>query len=50
LPNVAFKNTDGTTVLIVLNSSGSQQSFNIKIDGKTASSTLANGSVATYVW
>ncbi|MDB5149681.1 MAG: glucosylceramidase, partial [Mucilaginibacter sp.] len=50
LPNVAFKNTDGSKVLIVLNSSGSQQSFNIKIDGKTASSTLANGSVATYVW
>jgi glucosylceramidase len=50
LPNVAFKNTDGSTVLIVLNSSGSQQTFNFKIDGKTASSTLANGSVATYIW
>lgn len=50
LPNVAFKNTDGSKVLIVLNSSGSQQTFNFKIDGKSATSTLANGSVATYVW
>ncbi|AYL98157.1 glycoside hydrolase family 30 protein [Mucilaginibacter celer] len=50
LPNVAFKNTDGSKVLIVLNSSGSQQTFNFKIDGKSATSTLANGAVATYVW
>ncbi|MEO3402342.1 glycoside hydrolase family 30 beta sandwich domain-containing protein [Mucilaginibacter sp. CAU 1740] len=50
LPNVAFKNTDGSKVLIVLNSSGSQQTFNFKIDGKSANSTLAGGAVATYVW
>ena len=50
LPNVAFKNTDGSKVLIVLNSGSSQQTFNFKIDGKSATSTLAAGSVATYVW
>jgi glucosylceramidase len=50
LPNVAFKNTDGSKVLIVLNANTSQQEFSFKIDGKTASSTLAAGAVATYVW
>ncbi len=50
LPNVAFKNTDGSKVLIVLNSGSSRQDFSFKIDGKTASSSLAAGAVATYVW
>ncbi|MDN3581686.1 glycoside hydrolase family 30 protein [Mucilaginibacter flavus] len=50
LPNVAFRNTDGSTVLIVLNSGTSQQSFSFKIGGKTATSTLDAGAVATYVW
>jgi glucosylceramidase len=50
LPNVAFKNTDGSKVLIVLNSGSSPQNFSFKIDGKYASSTLAAGAVATYVW
>lgn len=50
LPNVAFKNTDGSKVLIVLNSGTSQQSFSFKIDGKTATSTLDAGAVATYIW
>jgi glucosylceramidase len=50
LPNVAFKNTDGSTVLIVLNSGTAQQTFSFKIGGKTATSTLGVGSVATYVW
>lgn len=50
LPNVAFKNTDGTKVLIVLNSSGSTQSFNIKFNSKIVTSTIGNGAVATYVW
>jgi glucosylceramidase len=50
LPNVAFKNTDGSKVLIVLNSSGSTQTFNIKFNAKIVTSTLSNGAVATYVW
>jgi len=50
LPNVAFKNTDGSKVLIVLNSSGSTQSFNIKFNSKIVTTSLANGSVATYKW
>ena len=50
LPNVAFKNTDGTKVLIVLNTSTSTQTFNIKYNGKTTTSTLNGGAVATYQW
>jgi glucosylceramidase len=50
LPNVAFKNTDGSKVLIVLNPGSTQQTFSFKIDGKSASTMLAAGAVATYVW
>jgi len=50
LPNVAFKNTDGKKVLIVLNPSAVTQNFNIKFNGKQVSPTLAGGAVATYVW
>jgi glucosylceramidase len=49
-PNVAFKTTDGKTVLIVINTSSSQGSFNIKFAGKTVSSSLNSGAVGTYIW
>ena len=48
--NVAFKNTDGTKVLIVLNTASTPQAFDIKFNGKIASTTLNGGSVATFVW
>lgn len=50
LPNVAFKNTDGTKVLIVLNTSASPQTFNLKFNGKIITSALNGGAVATYQW
>lgn len=50
LPNVAFKNTDGSKVLIVLNNTSSYQTFNIKFNNKVAAATLAGGAVATYIW
>lgn len=50
LVNVAFKNTDGTKVLIVFNGGTYVTSFNIKIGAKAGTSTLQKGSVATYVW
>lgn len=50
LPNVAFKTPDGKKVLIVLNNSGSQQTFNIKFNGKTTTPTLGNNAVATFIW
>jgi glucosylceramidase len=50
LQNVAFKNTDGTKVLIVLNTGTGTQTFNIKFNSKTVSSSLNAGAVATYRW
>ncbi|MDB5007229.1 MAG: xynC [Mucilaginibacter sp.] len=50
LPNVAFKNTDGSKVLVVLNSGSAAQTFNIKFNSKIVTSTLAAGAVATYKW
>ncbi|MGN6177624.1 MAG: glycoside hydrolase family 30 protein [Mucilaginibacter sp.] len=50
LANVAFKNVDGSKVLIVLNSSSTTQTFNIKFNSKIVTSTLISGALATYVW
>jgi glucosylceramidase len=50
LVNVAFKNVDGSKVLIVLNSSSTTQTFNIKFNSKIVTSSLISGAVATYVW
>ena len=50
LQNVAFKTTDGKTVLIVCNNNSSDTSFNIKYNGKVITSTLEKGAAATYVW
>jgi glucosylceramidase len=49
-PNVAFKTPDGKKVLIVLNNTNTDQTFNIKFKNKITTSTLNAGSVATYVW
>lgn len=50
LPNVAFKTPDGRKVLIVLNSSDNTEMFNIGFSGKSATTSLNGGVVATYVW
>ncbi|HWZ14648.1 MAG TPA: glycoside hydrolase family 30 beta sandwich domain-containing protein [Mucilaginibacter sp.] len=50
LQNVAFKNPDGTKVLIVLNTGNGAQTFNIQFNSKTVSSSLDAGAVATYKW
>lgn len=50
LQNVAFKNPDGTKVLIVLNTGTGAQTFNIQFNSKTVSSSLDAGAVATYKW
>lgn len=49
-PNVAFKNTDGSKVLIVLNNSNNVQTFNIKYNSKLVTTSLNGGAVATYTW
>ncbi len=50
LSNVAFKTTEGKKVLIVLNESVSNQSFNIQFNDMIVPTELAGGAVGTYVW
>jgi glucosylceramidase len=50
LEDVAFRNPDGSLVLLVLNSSGAKATFNIGWNGKYATYTLKPDSVATFVW
>ena len=50
LPNVAFRTTDGHTVLIVANYAKTPQIFAIRYRSEAASASLAAGAVATYVW
>jgi len=50
IANVAFLTPEGKKVLIVLNTGSQWQQFNIKFDGKTASTSLNGGAVGTYIW
>jgi glucosylceramidase len=51
LPNVAFKTPDGKVVVIVLNDSDSEKTFNIKIGNEAITTSLTSGSVGTYnIW
>jgi glucosylceramidase len=50
LSNVAFKTPGGKKVLIVQNDSSSNQTFNIRYNGKWVVASLDKGAVATFVW
>ena len=50
LDNVAFERKDGKTVLIVINTGEETRAFSIKHKGRFASTSLAAGAVATYIW
>ena len=50
LEDVAFRNPDGSLVLLVLNSGGSVAHFNIGWAGKYAAYGLPGGAVATFRW
>ncbi|RSK41262.1 glycoside hydrolase family 30 protein [Hymenobacter perfusus] len=50
LQNVAFKNPDGKKVLIVLNTGGTSQTFDIQYRNKAVTTSLAAGAAGTYVW
>ncbi|WP_316771800.1 glycoside hydrolase family 30 protein [Pedobacter frigiditerrae] len=50
LANVAFKTPDGKKALIVMNTSSTDQTFNIKDNGKIVTTTLPAGAAGTYVW
>jgi len=50
LSTAAFKTPGGKTVLIIQNGNSTDESFNIKYNGKTAPVTLSGNSAATYVF
>jgi glucosylceramidase len=51
LPNIAFKNPNGTIALVVLNdNASSSQSFQVDSNGQGFSYTLPASSIATFTW
>lgn len=48
--NATFKTPDGKKVMIAVNDAANAVTFRIKFKGKQATTTLAGGAVATYVW
>ena len=48
--NIAFRNPDGSMVLIVVNTTDKPQSFAVVWQGKVVKSELGMKSVATFVW
>jgi glucosylceramidase len=50
LEDVAFRNPDGSIVLLVLNGSNGQITFNIAWNGRYAVYSLKGDTVATFVW
>ena len=50
LPNVAFSTPEGKTVLIVANTTSSDQTVEIQYKGKYADVFLKSGAVGTYIW
>ncbi|MCV2486171.1 glucosylceramidase [Flavobacterium sp. SH_e] len=50
LQNVAFVTPSGSKVLIVENDGSATETFNIKFNGKWATTSLEAGSVGTYTW
>ncbi len=50
LNNVAFKTPAGKTVLLVVNDGANGEVFNIKHNGKWATTSLDAGAVGTFIW
>jgi glucosylceramidase len=50
IQNVAFKNPDGSKVVLALNTASSSQSFKIKWGSESFTYTLPAGAVATFIW
>ncbi|SDI41011.1 glycoside hydrolase family 30 beta sandwich domain-containing protein [Mucilaginibacter sp. P25] len=50
IQTVAFKNSDGSKVLIALNNGSSSVSFKVKWGAESFTYTLAAGAVATFKW
>lgn len=50
LETVAFKNTNGSIVLLVLNNAEMSQDFSVSWHGRNFTTSLSAGSVSTYQW
>jgi glucosylceramidase len=50
LDNVAFRNPDGSKVLIVVNTAAQDRTFEVRWSGKTFRYSLPPGAVATFAW
>ncbi len=50
LKDVAFRNPNGSVVLYTLNAGKKGQDLSISFHGKTVTTTLPEGAVATFVW
>lgn len=50
LPNVAFKTPSGNIVIIVVNNTATDKSFNIKTPIDAVTATLEAGAVGTFIW
>lgn len=50
IEDVAFKNPDGSLVVLALNNASSAQTFKILINGQSVTYTLPAGAVATFQW
>jgi glucosylceramidase len=50
IQNVAFKNPDGTKVVVALNTASTSQTFKIKWGGESFTYTLPAGAAATFKW
>ncbi|NCD70782.1 glycoside hydrolase family 30 beta sandwich domain-containing protein [Mucilaginibacter agri] len=50
IQNVAFKNSDGTKVVVAINTGTASQSFKLKWGGESFTYTLPAGAVATFKW
>jgi glucosylceramidase len=50
IEDVAFKNPDGSIVVLALNNASSAQTFKILINGQSVSYTLPAGAVGTFQW
>ena len=50
LPNVAFKTPDNKIVVIVLNNTSINKTFNILVTDESITASLSAGSVGTFVW
>jgi glucosylceramidase len=50
IENVAFRNPDRSTVLIVVNTAGDERRFGVRSRGRVLEYALAAGAVATLRW